>query len=280
MIKLLCVRIMIKISTIFLSLIIFSSEVLAGRTISDEGFYGTWSTVSSILRPKRQVLELSSSGGRWIRIRDNGEEKIFQLKKSDISIKEDLLIVDYMNSSEDLRLKMVLAGWGSNDDKRIFGTVYLYNDHGNGLNLINGMPMSFKSGVNDMPPQQYWSFFSSPKIEKVDKGYIDNLEDSLKTIEGISISEDSNTKTYSLDRIKSVISFTKSSEPSYPSAIGIRPSSNNSKPIVTAGKYEDKEIEFREYYDYFLAELEEVNKNTKKELKALFEKIEAKSEAK
>ncbi len=271
---------MIKLSTIFISLIIFSAEVLAGRTVSDDGFYGIWSTVSSILSPKRQILELSSSGGRWIRIRDNGEEKIFKLKKSDISIKEDLLIVDYKNSSGDLRLKLILAGWGSDDDKRIFGTVYLYRDHGNGLNLINGMPMSFKSGVDDIPPQQYWSFFSSPEIEQVDKGSIENLEDSLKTIKGISISEDTNTKTYSLDRIKSVISFTKSSEPSYPSAIGVRPSSNSSKPIATAGKYEDKEIEFREYYDSFLAELEEVNKNTKKELKALFEKNEAKSAAK
>jgi len=271
---------MIKLVTVFLSFIIFSSEVLAGRTVSGEGFYGTWSTVSSILRPKRQVLELSPSGGRWIGMRDNGEENIFQLKKADISIKEVLLIVDYKNSGEDLRLKLVLAGWGSDDDKRIFGTAYLYRDHGNGLNLINGMPMSFKSGVNDMPPQQYWSFFTSPEIEKVNKGYIGNLEDSLKTIEGISISEDSNTRNYSLDRIKSVISFTKPSDPSYPSVIGIRPSSNSSNPIVTAGKYEDKEIEFREYYDSFLAELEEVNKNTKKELKALFEKIEAKSAAK
>jgi len=271
---------MIKLGTIFLSLIIFSSEVLAGRTISDDGFYGTWSTVSSILRPKRQILELSSLGGRWIQIRDNGEEKILQLKKSDISIKEDLLIVDYKNSSEDLRLKLVLAGWGSDDDKRVFGTVYLYRDHGNGLNLINGMPMSFKSGVNDMPPQQYWSFFSFPEIEQVDKGYIDNLEDSLKSIEGISISEDSNTKNYSLDRIKSVISFTKESEPSFPSVIGIRPSSNYNKPIITVGKYEDKEIKFREYYDAFLAELDDVNKNAKKELEALFEKIEEKSAAK
>jgi hypothetical protein len=265
---------MIKLNVLLLSLCIISSEVSASRTIVDQEFYGTWSTISSILQPKRQILELDSFGGRWISITDQGEKKVRKLNKSDISIKEDLLIIDYKKKDKDLRLKLVLAGWGSNDHKNIFGTVYLYRDHGNGLNLINGMPMSFESGTQNMPPQQFWSFFSGREIEKVEAGYIHKIEKGLKDIEGVIITESENSTDYSLENTKQIISITKKGKISYPSAIGLRPSSNFSERFITSGIFEGDDKEFKDFYDSYLADLETLNKETKEEMQKLFEKIE------
>ena len=273
----LCVKTMNKISALLLLLCFLCSEVSAGRTVTGQDFYGTWSTVSSILSPKRQMLELSQSGGRWVSITDQGEESIRKLNESDIMVKEDLLIVDYKSKKEDLRLKLVLAGWGSKENKNIFGTVYLYRDYGDGLSLISGMPVSFESGTKQMPPQIYWSFFSNQEVEKVKPGYINKLEQGLKKIEDISILESEKSIDYSLKELKYIISITKQGQPSYPSAIGFRPSSDYSKPMSTVGKFEGDSDEFKEYYKSHLADLEKIHKETKEELQRLFKKIEAHS---
>lgn len=264
---------MIKISTLLLSLTLISGEISAGKTIVGQEFYGTWSTISSLLRPNRQILELDSSGGRWISIYDDGEERVSILKASNISIQEDLLIVDYINQKKDYRLKLVLAGWKTQKNKKIFGTIYHYSDFGEGLRLINGIPISFENGSENMPPKKFWEFFTGPEVEKVNSGYIIKLEKGLKEINDVKIIENEGSTGYILENLKYMISITKKGEPNYPSAIGVKPSSNHQAPLVTSGKYEGDDAEFKSYYKSFLNEIDTVNHVTQEKLRKLFQKI-------
>ncbi|MEM1155801.1 MAG: hypothetical protein AAGI44_16820 [Pseudomonadota bacterium] len=262
--------------TIFIS----AGEAFASTTISGKDFYGTWSTASSVLYPKRQILELAPDGGRWVQKDDQGKDRIYVLKESDISIDNDLLIIDYRSPDEGFRLKLVLGGWGIDDDKNIFGTVYMYQDLGKGLTLFNGIPMSFTSGIEQIPPQTLWSFFSETGSKRVEPGYIKELEDRLRKIESISISESPNTTEYSLEEIGYFVSVSKAGNSAHPSAIGVRLAPGNPAAMETVAKFEGDREEFRKYYSAYLEELEDHQREAQEYIEDLVRKMEAGNSAK
>lgn len=266
---------MIKLITLFLTVFISIECAFASTTISGKDFYGIWSTTSSALYPKRQILELSPHGGHWIQKDDQGNDRVYVLKDSDVSIDHDLMIIDYINMEEGFRLKLVLGGWAIGDKKNIFGTVYMYQDQGKGLTLFNGLPMSFKSGVEEMPPQVLWSFFSEKGSKRVESGSIQKLEESLKAIDNISISENANTKEYSLKEIGYVVSVTKTINSAHPSAIGTRQVPGNPSAMETVAKFEGNREEFQKYYSAYLENLENQKRETQKYIQDLLKKMES-----
>jgi len=87
----------IRSAIIFLLAALASCPYVQAETIRGRGFYGKWSTASSILKPKRQILRLSKDGGRWVLIQDDGGKSNLELDREDISIKNDLLVVGGFN---------------------------------------------------------------------------------------------------------------------------------------------------------------------------------------
>ncbi len=221
--------------------LIFLSEIVlaVGDTIVDDGFYGDWSTLSSVFSTQRQILKLYASGGKWIFIDDDGNESEYTLEKNDVEISDDLLVVDYRDPDGKFRRKLVLAGWGINNDRKIFGTVYLYSDMGEGLTLFNGIPIIFDSGLESMPLQIIWEYFSEPENQHVDESYIENLEKALANEPGISASEHSDEIAYSvLDTMTSLV-FTKPkhpAHPAHPAAIGFRQNMRDPTRLDLVGK--------------------------------------------
>lgn len=230
------------------------SASIADTVVGDQ-FYGVWSTAISTLPPKRQILNLSKDGGSWVQIDDEGHEKKFELSKEDISIENDLMTVYYRNNEKNYALKLILGGWSFGENKSIFGTVFMYKAEGNGLQLFNGMPISFDSGASRMPPQVFWSFFESDKVKHATASAIQQLEESLKKVDGIQIFEDEKTTLYSLERINSVITITQEGHYAYPSAVGLQESQRYPGTILTAAQYACDKKEFAKFYSDYNAEL-------------------------
>lgn len=126
-----------------------------------------------------------------------------------------------------------------------------------------------------MPPQIFWAFFSNAEIEHVETGKVKELEDGLKSVDGITVSESPNSTEYSLKRIGAYISITKPSHAAYPSAIGVRQAPENPAAIETAGIYEGAEEDFKEYYKSYLQDLERQKLEAKSYMEELVKKIEA-----
>lgn len=225
---------------------IFSSEIVlaVGDTIVDDGFYGEWSTLSSAFSTQRQILKLYASGGKWIFIEDDGNESEYTLEKNDVEISDDLLVIDYRAPDGKFRRKLVLAGWGINNDRKIFGTVYLYSDMGEGLTLFNGIPIIFDSGLESMPLQIIWEYFSEPEKQRVDESYIENLEKALANEPGVSASEHSDEIAYSVPDTMTSLVFTKPKHPAHPAAIGFRQNMRDPTRLDLVGKYAGSKEEF------------------------------------
>ena len=244
---------MIRLISISLLLIIASRESFSNsRTVVGNEFYDTWATTTSVVNPKRQVIEISLDGGRWIKRDNQGIEEVFILKRNDISIDEDILKVDYKDPEKEFRLKLILGGWAIGKNKNIFGTVYMYQDSGNGLSLLNGLPISFKNSTPRVIPKTFLTFFSPSKKQRVNSGFISKLEEDLAKVSGISITESSDAKEFYLNELEAAISITKQGNPAHPSAIGVRLLTNSPGSISTIAKFEGDELAFKKYYKAYL----------------------------
>ncbi|RRC98052.1 hypothetical protein [Amphritea balenae] len=258
-----------SITSLFALLFFAVSWAHADGTIKGADFYGTWATTSSIATPKRQVFNISPKGGSWIRIDDQGNEDTVTLNESDISIDDDLLIVDYTDQKAGWRAKYVLGGWSRGQYKAIFGTVFMYG--GNELDLFNGLPISFRNGTEHLPPQEVWAFFSNPGIIKSEPGSIASLTQALEALAGVEISETETTKDFLFRKFRAVISISKEGHQAHPSAIGFWPSRGNPTEIDFAGKFENDQAAFSNYYTEFQ---EEANRIKDESAQQLIEQVE------
>lgn len=266
---------MSKFTAISLVILACIGQVLASTTVSNEDFYGVWSTSSSTLFPSRQILELSSEGGRWIQKNDLGEDRILLLDKTDISIDSDLLVVRFQKPGNKFGFKLVLGGWAIGNKKNIFGTVYMYENRGSGLTLYNGIPMHFASGIEQMPPQVFWSFFLESGPKRVNSGYITELASDLDNVAGIQTTDTPSTREYTLERISYTVSITKTDHPAHPAAIGIRKSPNDPAVVETAAKYEGEENLFKKHYNNYLETIEKQRQEARKYVEGLVERARA-----
>ena len=267
---------MSRLFQIFLVVILGgATKFTLADTLVDDQFYGVWSTASSVLSPKRQILNLSKDGGSWILIDDAGKEEQLTLNKDNISIAYDLLTVLYRNDAQGYALKLVLEGWDIDNDKAIFGTVFMYREQNKVLQLFNGIPVSFKSGISQIPPQVFWSFFKSDEINLTNASAIQTMEESLIKINGIQINEGKKTKDYWLKRINSVITITQKGHPAYPSAIGFQLYQKQPDIIRTAAQYAGNKNEFTKFYNEYTSELRQQQRETEKYINNLIKRKDA-----
>ncbi len=253
-------------------------RISCAATIIDEDFYGTWSTTSSYYGASRQILELTRDGGHWIQIQDSGEEQVVDLKRADITIEGDVLQVNYVGPEKAYKYKIILSGWESAQVKRMFGTSYLYKDHGEGLNLINAFPVTFTAGVEQLPPQSFWSLFLGEGIHEVSEEYLASLEVSVREIAGISHDETELTNSYVLDRIKSHMIFTKPAHEAHPALIGIVMIDNPDNPVFALGRYAGSKLEFLSFYAKYNHAYGLLVNDVNAEIKGIMERIDVKSE--
>jgi hypothetical protein len=266
---------MIRLISISILLILASRESFSNsRTVEGNEFYDTWATTSSVVNPKRQVIEISPDGGRWIKRDNQGIEEVFILKKCDISIDGDILKVDYKDPKKEFRLKLILGGWAIGKNKNIFGTVYMYQEQGDGLSLFNGLSISFKNGTPKVIPKIFLSFFSPSKTQRVNSGFISKLEDDLAKLNGIYITESSDVKEYYLKEVEASISITKQGHPAHPAAIGIRLLTNSPGSISTIAKYEGNEAAFKKYYQAYLDDFDKQKMEMLREINESLEELD------
>jgi len=245
----------------------------AGTTISGSEFYGVWSTANSAFYPKRQILDIRPNGGTWTRIEDDGREEVLNLLGNSVQIDEDLLQVDYRDDESGVRFRLILAGWRLKDKSSIFGTVYLYQNQGDGIQLFNGIPIQFRDGTEQLPPQPFWEFFLGEDTQRVSRADIEGLADSLRRVDGVVISEDDDFVAFNLARIGSDIFLTKQGHAAHPAAIGISVSQAEGSMSVYA-KYAGEKSAFDDFYGNFLSDIESAQRAVMEEMDLLFELIE------
>ena len=121
-------------------LLLISPDVFAGPvTITDNQLIGTWASVTD---QSATITIDNDLIANFVRTLKSGAHHNYTTTAS-ISNIESVYIVNLSNDSA-LSYKLVLSGWVNNNDKMLFGTMYLYE---NG-ELFNGMPVSFKPKGN------------------------------------------------------------------------------------------------------------------------------------
>jgi hypothetical protein len=242
---------------LFLSLCIYF--VFLPHSVSDtllgEDFYGEWSTANSYLKPKRQIFNISENGGDWTRINEEGDHEVVILDSDDISVAGDVLTFSYIDESRKIKFKYILAGWKVNKDKRMFGTVYLYQYRIDKYQLFNAYPVSYENGIESIPNQVFWKYFRGPKLEKVDTKFISNLEGDLKRVDSIEIYQDDLWVMYHHPALKKSIYISRGNNPVHPSAIGYFGFDENTRKIKVFSKYTGSESEFKKYENEFKSDM-------------------------
>ncbi len=264
---------MLRVS-VFLSVFLFVPTLVAsqGRTIVGDEFLGKWTTNSSVGLAKRQVLELFEDySGTWTLIKDDGTKTELALAGSDIQITDDLLVIEYNDPKGSYKNKLVVAGWRLPSAKMIFGMLYLYGDNGAGVQLFNGVPITFEFGSEQMPPQVFWSFFTTGDSRRVTEGEFESLRSQLKKVEGIRYESDDEFEVFYLARVRSSIQLTKPSHKAHPSAMGVRIRPRSRTQFEIAGQYAGSEAKFKESYAQFIAEAEKVKKDSEERAQQMIE---------
>ena len=121
-------------------LLLISPGVFSGpATINDNQLIGTWASATAQSASITIDSDLTAS---FVRTLKSGAHHNYTTSGS-ISNIESVYIINLSNDSA-LSYKIVLSGWVNNNQKMLFGTMYLYE---NG-ELFNGIPVSFKPKRN------------------------------------------------------------------------------------------------------------------------------------
>ena len=224
-------------------------------TLLEEDFYGEWSTVNSYLKPERQILNINKNGGNWTRINEEGDYEVVMLNSNNIDISDDVLTFNYRDEERKIEFKFIFSGWKVGNDKRMFGTVYLYQYRIDKYQLFNAYPVSYENGVDKIPNQVFWRYFRAPKLEKVDVEFIINLERDLKKIADIKITQDDLWVMYHLPTLEKSIFISRASNPVHPAAIGYLGFDGKSKEVKLFSKYTGQESKFKKYESKFKSDV-------------------------
>jgi hypothetical protein len=240
---------------LFISInLLFMPQGLTDTLVGGD-FYGQWSTTNSYLKPERQILDINKDQSNWIRIGEDGEFKIVKLDSRNIDISDDVLTFSYRDKERKIEFKFIFSGWKVGDDKRMFGTVYLYQYRIDKYQLFNAYPVSYENGVDKIPNQVFWRYFRAPKLEKVDVEFIINLERDLKEIADIEIVQESLWVMYHMPTIEKSIFISRASNPVHPAAIGYFGFDENSNKVQVSSKYTGNESEFKKYESEFKSDM-------------------------
>lgn len=260
-----------------LFLVLLLNILLLPYSVSDtllgEDFYGEWSTANSYLKPKRQILSISKKGGSWTRINEEGSHEIVIVNRDEISISDDVLTFSYIDEIRKIKFKFILAGWKVNKDKRMFGTVYLYQYRIDQYQLFNAYPVSYEDGIESIPNQVFWKYFRSPKLEKVDTKYISNLEADLKEVNNIEIYQDDLWVMYHHAALKKSIYISRDTNPVHPAAIGFFCFNEKSNKVKIFSKYTGSESVFLQHESQFKKDINLEYDQTYNSLKEVIKNI-------
>ncbi len=204
-----------------------------------------------LFESERQAIILNEKSGSWHRINNEGESEVVNLDGSNIVISDDVLTIVYIDKEREIKFKFILSGWKVNNNKRMFGTVYLYKNRNNIFQLFNAFPVSYEDGMDKIPNQVFWNYFRGPKIEKVDAKFIGKLEKDLNEVSDIKISKDELWSSYSLSSLSKLIYISRPGNPIHPAAIGYFGVDHKTKRIQLISKYTGQESEFKKYENKF-----------------------------
>jgi len=244
-----------RVILVFIAINLFCIHQGFSDTLLGEDFYGEWSTSNSYLKPKRQILNINKDGGSWTRINEEGDHEVVMLDSSNIDISDDVLTFSYLDEKNKIKFKYIFSGWKVGNDKKMFGTVYLYQYRIDRYQLFNAYPVSYKSGIDKIPNQVFWRYFRSPKLEKVDPEFIIKLEHDLNKVANIEISQDDLWVMYHIPTLGKSIYISRATNPVHPAAIGYFGFDHKSNKVQIFSKYTGQKSEFKKYESKFKSDI-------------------------
>ena len=127
---------------LFIILSIISGYSLASDNLEKADYYGLWVSNRAAVKGEAQTLTIQNDfSSKFERTFVDAENQLYSANKSQIEIKEDLIIIKYGEKESGLRYKLVLSGWKSGDTKALYGTMFMYREG----KQFNGLPVSFRS---------------------------------------------------------------------------------------------------------------------------------------
>jgi hypothetical protein len=133
------VRLAVIIVSIGLLVLFEHTPCLAVTTITQNNLIGSWTGKIPADVGEQDTLEIKSEGSSsFSRKFSDGTVETLNADSSHTTHLQDITIVEFDNEAG-AKYKMVLSGWSTSNSKKIFGTLYLYN---NG-HLFNGMGIEF-----------------------------------------------------------------------------------------------------------------------------------------
>ena len=201
------------------------------------------------------MIKINNDQSNWIRIGEDGESKSVKLDSRNRDISDDVLTFSYRDEEREIEFKFIFSGWKVGNEKRMFGTVYLYQYRIDKYQLFNAYPVSYENGIESIPNQVFWKYFRSPKLEKVDSKFISNLEDDLKGVDKIDIYQDDLWVMYHHPALKKSIYISRDDNPVHPAAMGYFGFDENTRKVKVFSKYTGSESEFMKYENKFKSDM-------------------------
>ncbi len=151
----------------------------SGKVILKNDFVGNWWTDSATLPSKNHKLIVQNDFSvSWIILENDGRESVLNASSDQVKVIDNFMYITFLSRENKALIKMILGGWKSQSDSKIFGTLYLFP---NEQELINGIPVKFNKGEGHFLPPKVREIFSN-KIDgiKVDREFLLKSINQLK----------------------------------------------------------------------------------------------------
>ena len=108
------------------------------ETINKDGLVGQWHTLYPISKDEHTSLVIDDSlHGTFSRKTPMKLNQTISFDNSDIEVVGGIFLIDLSNQNISIKYKLVVSGWITEENKQIFGVLYMYRDGA----LFNGLPI-------------------------------------------------------------------------------------------------------------------------------------------
>jgi len=124
-------------------LMLFSPLAFAEGSLEQSDYVGSWANVHLITEGESNEFRISEnySVSFTRSFSEPYPEQRFTTDANGVRFVEDLAIIEFHWEDGKLAYKFVLSGWKISNHRKIFGTMFMYNDG----HIFNGLPVSFQS---------------------------------------------------------------------------------------------------------------------------------------
>ena len=125
-----------------LLLLLLPLSAVAAENLDRSDLVGTWHSYWSAVEGEVNVLTINDDfSSRFARATNEApESQEYSWTSPEILFVDDVAIIEY-RVEEKLVYKLVLAGWKTKKNRRIFGQMYMYRDG----HLFNGLPIALET---------------------------------------------------------------------------------------------------------------------------------------